>query len=556
MTEHSYLMDKRNYGRNVTIASFAVFIVLFISYFILHQNTQIISSDNTTMFPMIMDFLDGNHLLSDWNVNTSTYLFTDTLWCLPLMLLGVHVPTIMSLVSALFHAGFVSVFLFIILSDEKKRIKSPLVALYAAGLYLMLFAVVPYAGYTIDNPFYLYLNLNGHAGTFLFMAVEFLLLHLWRESGYKNKVFPVIFTVYGVMGQMSDTMPLMVFFGPLCVYGVYSLVWPKLEERNRKKDVFLIITPILIVAAASLINKIIGWCGGLKLIGVPMSLNTPDKIMANIKPMMIKTLILFGYDTKYGITITPYVVIASAIAVLVAASVIYQIALALRSVPDRFGLLLALGIVSNLVGFFFINTDGESASRYLMSIPFFGTALAVKFVLSFADRKETVKRILFALVFIIAFGYAAYNLVNIRKIPNYAVDGEAAAAYLEERGVENGYGSIWIYTAVSSYTDFDTLLIPIQWDGLGVGFYHHNVFTNPMWFDHDDIHYVVVQSDEDDLYSMGGVRSDFIKFAGEPDEDMVFGTYEVMYYERDLSVFSITNAMETGTNMQDQVAGN
>ena len=44
-------------------------------------------------------------------------------------------------------------------------------------------------------------------------------------------------------------------------------------------------------------------------------------------------------------------------------------------------------------------------------------------------------------------------------------------------------------------------------------------------------------SDEDDAYAVDGERSDFIKIAGEPDEDRVFGIYEVMYYEDDLSEY-------------------
>lgn len=549
-------MDKKRYGKAVTASCLALFVVLFAVYYFIHRSTGLISSDNTTMFPMLIDFFNGNFLLNGWNVNTSTYIFTDTVWCIPGMLLGIHVPVIMSMCGAFFHAGFVSIFMYLILNDEYEtgHIKSPVTAFAAAALYLMLFSVVPYAGFTIDNPFYLYLNLNGHAGTFLFIAVQMLLLYLWRKSDYKRKLYPVLFTVYGVMGQMSDSMPLMLFFGPLCVYGAYYLFWPKVE-RNKRKDIFLIISSVLIVVVSAVVNKIIGMIGGLELVGIPMSLNTPGQIVSSLKPMMIKTLILFGFDTKYGIALTPYSVTASAIALLAAVSVIYQIVLALRSKPDRFGLLLTIGIVSNLAGFFLVNTDGEAASRYLLTIPFFGTALIVKSVLAITAHKRKAAGAITVFVFAIAVTYAAVNIARLKDVPHYAKDGEAVALYLEENGVKTGYGSIWIYTAVSSYTDFDTLLIPIQWDGLGVGFYHHYMFVNPKWYENSDIHYVVIPSNEDDLYSEGGKRSDFIKFAGEPDEDIVFGAYEVMYYERDLSVFSITHAMETGTNMWDQVNG-
>lgn len=107
------------------------------------------------------------------------------------------------------------------LSDEYERgyLKGFKIPSLFTVIYLMLIAVVPYFGFTIENPTYLYLNLNLHAGAFMFIAIEMLLLYLWKESDYTKNIYPVVFTVYGILGQMSDDTPLMIFFGPLCVYG-------------------------------------------------------------------------------------------------------------------------------------------------------------------------------------------------------------------------------------------------------------------------------------------------------------------------------------------------
>lgn len=534
------IMIDKSYRRNVTIACLAIFLVLLAIYYIYHQNTQLVAADNSSMFQILIDFLHGNYLMKNWIVNTSSYVFTDTIWCMPGILLGIHVPIIMSFCGALFHAGFVSIMLYLLLIDERKNIKGWICAVSVSFIYLMLFGVVPYCGYTIENPTYLYLNLCGHAGTFLFIAVELLILYKWRESEYKNKIYPVIFTVYGIMGQMSDSMPLMVFFGPLCVYSLYFLVW-KGVEKNRKKDIFLIVDSFFIVIVASVLNKMLVWFGGMNILGVGFALYDIHKLPFNIKTAIIKLLILFGYDTKFGISVTPYVVIVCVILFIIMISAAYQIVQAIRSKPDKLGLLLSLSLFANIAGALIIYTGASDvAARYLLAVPFFGTALVIKFILSVSKNNKVFWSVI-AFFITISLWYGIYNLMRLTDLPNYNDDGEAVAAYIQEKGGGYGYGSLWIYTAISAYTDFESTIIPIRWDGWGAGFYHHDVLINTEWYDQTDIHYVVVQSDENDPYSVWGIRSDFIKFAGEPDEDKVFGIYEVLYYEQDLSVYSLTN---------------
>ena len=70
------------------------------------------------MFPILLDFLNGNYLMENWVVGTASFAFTDTIWCLPGLLLGIHVPKIMSFCGALFHAALVSVLLYMLLRDE------------------------------------------------------------------------------------------------------------------------------------------------------------------------------------------------------------------------------------------------------------------------------------------------------------------------------------------------------------------------------------------------------------------------------------------------------
>ena len=255
----------------VTVACSALFIVLFVVYYLYHQNTQLMAADNSSMFPMLLDFLGGNYLLKGWVIGSGSFAFTDTIWCVPFILAGVHYPVIMSICGAFFHAGFIAIMLWLVITDEYQRgnINKISYAIIAVTVYLLLFAIVPYEGYTIENPTYIYLNLNEHSGTYLFIAVEILLLYLWRKSDYKNKVLPIVFTVYGILGQISDSTPLMVFFGPLCIYSLYFIIWPDVDKR-RKKDLFLICDSILIVVSASLINKLISYLGGMEIFGVGM----------------------------------------------------------------------------------------------------------------------------------------------------------------------------------------------------------------------------------------------------------------------------------------------
>lgn len=529
------------YKRHITIISIVTFFVLLVAYYFYHQNTQLIASDNCSMFPILLDFLNGNYLMENWVVGTASFAFTDTIWCLPGLLLGIHVPKIMSLCGALFHAALVSVLLYMLLRDEGERgnVKSTRIAVAITTIYLMLIAVVPYSGYTIENPTYLYLNLNLHAGAFMFMAIEMLLLFLWWKSDYKKKIYPILFTIYGILGQMSDSTPLMLFFGPLCVYAAYFLIWPKVEKNN-KKNIFLIADSIFIVVVSACINKLIASIGGLTVLGTEFGFNKPDETISYVKVLAIKLLNLLGFDVKYGISFNPYLVIVCLIILLLAASVIYQLVLAIRSKPDKLGLLLALGIVSNVVGVLFIASGYDTVSaRHIMAIPFFGAVLVAKMLFAISRKEKKMFTCALAAVLVISLGYGAYNLIKIKDLPSYGDDGEAVAEYIAQRGGETGYGALWVYTTISAYTDFETTLVPIRWDGLGNGFYKYNLLINTTWYDENDIHYIVLLSNEGDLYADGGNRTDFLKFAGEPDEDVVFGIYEVMYYEENLAQYCI-----------------
>ena len=537
-------MEGKTYRRNVTIASLSVFAVLFVIYFLFHQKTQYVNADCSAMFQVAIDFLDGNYLLENWVVNTCSYTFTDTIWCIPGILMGIHIPTIMSICGALFHAGFVSIMLFLILCDGRDYIKSKGMAIAISLIYLMLFGVIPYSGYAIDNPCLIYLNLFEHDGSYLFVAIEMLVLYLWRQSGYKKVIYPVVFTIYGVLGQMSDNTPLMVLYGPLCIYSAYFLLWPGVE-RNKKKDLFLICDSIGIVIIASLLNKIIETMGGMTIMGVGMAImDDISAIIGHLKSMVIKVLLLFGYDNRYGLQINAAFILACLVSVLVAVSVLYQAVIAIRSKPDRLGLLLALCVISNAAGFVFINTGGDAASRYIMGVTFFGTPLVSKFVLSVCGKNGRLQKALLMAVLAITSVYGVYHIAGLRNVPRYADDGEAVAAYIREKGGGPGFGSTWVYTTISAYTDFDSTIIPVWWDG-GPYYYRHTTLLNTQWYDISDVHYVVVQSDENDPYSMFGVGSEFYRIAGKPDEDVVFGVYEVLYYENlDLTLFEHTEEFE------------
>lgn len=536
-------MDGKAYRRTVTAVSLMLFAILFVLYFIFHQKTQFTAADNSSMFQVMLDFFDGNYLMEHWIVSTSSFMFTDNIWFLPGLLLGVHVPTLMSFCGAVFHAGFVAVMLYLLLMSERERIGSVPAAVTVSVIYLLLFAVIPYAGYTMENPVYLYLNLNEHSGTYLFVIIEILLLYLWRESDYRKKRYPVIFTVYGVLGLMSDTTSLMVLFGPLCVYCAYFLIWPKVE-KNKKKDLFLICDSVAIVVISVLINKVIRSLGGMTINGIGMALLDRTHITDHVKKLIVKSLLLFGYDNRDGLQINLSFILACLVSALILAALIYQVILALRSKPDRLGLLLSIGIVSNVVGFVFINTGFDAASRYIMSVPFFGTALIIKLLTAALKRNEKSGTVFVACVLAVSSVFGIYHLIGLRNVPRYAADGEAVAEYIRQKGGGPGFGSLFIYTAISAYTDFESTIIPIWWDG-GPWYYTHGVLLNEEWYCETDIHYVVIQSDPNDPYSELGLRDEFIGIAGDPDEDVVFGQYEILYYEdTDLSQYKYSKEFE------------
>lgn len=138
----------------------------------------------------------------------------------------------------------------------------------------------------------------------------------------------------------------------------------------------------------------------------------------------------------------------------------------------------------------------------------------------------------------LAFFFFAANFNTASTTNQNSLDAEEMANYIEERNLGNGYGDFWTASLVSSYTDFDDLVIQVYSNSNGFAEYPELVSTK--WYGEDDIHYVLFY--EDDTKNSMCRESDVTEFLGEPDQDVIIGAYELLYYQEDISEYLLSDA--------------
>ena len=86
-----------------------LFCILLYTYYKFHEKV-IVTSDNTTMLPLLKDWIEGNFLLRNWIVGTNNFFFTETIWCMLGLLLGMDSIDIVYFIPAIFFVGFLFFF--------------------------------------------------------------------------------------------------------------------------------------------------------------------------------------------------------------------------------------------------------------------------------------------------------------------------------------------------------------------------------------------------------------------------------------------------------------
>ncbi|MCQ2516068.1 MAG: hypothetical protein MJ094_04315 [Saccharofermentans sp.] len=519
-------------NRNAIIST-VVFCLLFILYEIYFNRTQFLSSDNAGSFLLLLDWLGGNYRLDDWIISTNNFLFTDAVWCVPGILLGMDLVTIIGILACLFHAGYIAMILYVMLEygTRKNLFKRESHLVLATMLCLMLMATFPYMAQFQDSPTFIFLNTDIHTGTFFLIAIEIILLSKWIKAEYKGMALPIAYAIIGALIIMSDNYALMVFFGPVFAFSIYYIIWPKVEH-NYKGNAIIAISSVASVVLGNILIKCTELYTGATNFGVSMHISNLHEILHNGKFFLFKLLTLFGFDYQNGDRRWAWLALVLLILGSIALSVIYQIICAVKSKPNSLEWMLTIAIVANIVGTIFIDTDTEVGARYLLTIPFFGPVLVILTV--FSINKPVFKKSCVVAIACFSLAFGITNIIDIRKADNVGDNVREVVNYIEDRGWGNGYGGYWSSINIAMYSNFETMIYPTFWFDWGVGFYKPMFYYQPEWYEEDDLHYIVLFSNDDFFLADKARKADWLLFAGDPQEDVVIGRYEILYYEQDL----------------------
>ena len=369
------LLKMRN-KKECVISVIITFVVFSILYFYYHSKIDI-SSDTVTMIPIAKAIINGNYLLKGWTVGTNNFLFTETIFYIPGLLLSINVYTLVKIMGSLTFALFVAVNAAMFLYKSGIR--------YAISYLLIVGIVVPSMAYTL-------LNSNSHNGVYIFIVIEWYLLMKFEDT--LNKYSLVVFIVLGVLAQYSDGVFLMELIAPAIIYSIYQFIRVDNKKDKRKKYCILLVSNVSIFVVSKILQIGLEKVGGLVTKGLPMGLVSIREIPQRIVNWKNEFMNMWGYDFNGSSNVAKInnVIIYFFILFLLVAICYYGILILLFRI-ERKELAVWLMVIFNIAGC--LGTNVVICHRYFIPTYIWEVALELMFIRRIADYLQ-IKNILSA----------------------------------------------------------------------------------------------------------------------------------------------------------------
>ena len=508
-------------------------IILALGYASLH-NRVIVSSDTTTTFPMSSDLLAGNGWLKNWILGSNNFYFTEI--CIYALghLAGLSYRTLTVWVPSLALALTFSLLLAFLL-PELEQYKRVISYIIFALLFAAVLLIVPYLSS------YALLSANSHNNLYALVAVSFLLVAAFMD-GHLWALLILIFL--GSCLCFSEGVTLMVLVGPLVLFGLLRAV-----SKKQGRPLLLTLAGALMYAGGKAISALFDHLGGLVTRGIPMHLVHLNEVPGRAEKWGDEFAALLGTSLLTR-PVTVYKAFAWCAAILFTASILYGIVrFFLLSWRRQFLLLAAL---LNIGGCLF--TDVAITYRYIVPAFYFGFLLlflfisdAVEHVVNRAAAQAKVHTfsmwraaagllVSFSTVFSVCFG--ADKWTDFVSKPAFGSDEQRLADFIQEQKLGDGYANFWNASVIAYYADFDFQVYPV-YTGTGSGtFIAYPELIRRDWYAEKGIHYFVLHEDGEN----SEILQQVITIAGEPDTTYSFGSFDLLWYEKDLSG-RLTNGM-------------
>ena len=136
-------------------------------------------------------------------------------------------------------------------------------------------------------------------------------------------------------------------------------------------------------------------------------------------------------------------------------------------------------------------------------------------------------------MFIIAGARISENI----RAPKLGMEEKKVFAFLEENNYGNGYADFWCGSVLSSYSNFEIEIYPI-WSNADM-LSPYDELINKDWYREKNIHYIIMNAD--DSQNAFCKKRQVIEILGIPQEENIFGKYEILYWNKDISDYICSN---------------
>ena len=488
-------MDNNLNNRRLAIAGLAAFVLLSAVNIYYHTKIQV-SSDTVTMLPVAKDFLSGNYLLRHWKLGTNNFFFTETIFYVLGMAIGLSDKLMIGTITPIFVSAFVVMFAwYFIINDngagEGYKLYPPSLLprtrCFLALCYVLAAGIVPWPlAYTM-------LNANSHNNLYFFIGLCFAMLIAWMRTG-KLKLL-VLYVPIAVLLIFSEGFATMTLVGPAVLFGLWYAFF---DARRRREGWYVVAVNAIAWLAAECVTGTVLAANGLVTFGLPMKLVlSPLNVAYRVKAYILESKLFFdtGNIEFLGISLPQYVfevVIWLTMAGFLLGLVMALFNFAKLSDIDR---LLFITVFLNLCGCFFFKVDIHV--RYIVPTWIFGAIVSLKqiaLLFEWIAEKKLIWRVLtWTLAILMGLSVLATSIKKFMVIQintPYGWKEKEVAAFLENNDYGDGYGLFWSSWNISYYSDDEVDIKAIVVDNEGVYKYYELIRDD--WYNWDDREYLVM----------------------------------------------------------------
>jgi hypothetical protein len=466
------------------------------------------------------DILDGNYLLSDWNLTGATFLFSEV----PFYLIGV----------LLFGVST----------------KAYLAASWLMALVLFLLGFLTLKGRKGFLQLFLYFALAAFPGTFLIYSARahvgifvlcFLALLCLDASARKNDAesFNVgtglFYFLLIVLGTASDLFIIPVLVLPVLIYcfrGILSnrdqsvrLLWKWLGITLAGVLTGWLLERLILSAGGAELNSRIGVVEFTPLASIPQTLQLFTGLLLELFNAGWDGLRVFSIQSVF----LPF-----RIAVLVLG--IWALVRSLKefasgNLEDRISILISLGIVCQTGLLIFLPfVTGRSAGRYFSYFPIAFAVLILRRIEKddWLNRKicqgqGTLKALIFPFALILLIS-------GIRPLPATRIVSpqDQLATFLRERQLTDGYADFWQANHVAVASEGSVRPRAISFDAVdgAVNLHPDNWFNKNSWYQNPQANFIVVMDGSPSSVNESNIR----KYIGTPQETLRLAPYSIYLF--------------------------